>query len=100
LIIGSVKDADAGCPCPANALVRSLLRHIFVKRDEVVIIDIEASIEHLGRGTAEYVDYMLTLSEPDMKSMYVAEKTLTLAKKLDISKIFLVGNKIKDVDNK
>jgi CO dehydrogenase maturation factor len=94
LVMGSVKGAGEGCVCPANALVRSLLRHIIVKRNEAVIVDMEAGVEHLGRGTAEHVDCMLIVTEPTVKSIDVAKKIYDLAIKLKIPDIFLVGNKI------
>jgi len=94
LVMGSVKGAGEGCACPANALIRSLLRHLIVKRNEAVIVDMEAGVEHLGRGTAEHVDCMLIITEPTVKSMEVAKKIYDLAGKLKIPKIFLVGNKI------
>ncbi|MDH5770446.1 MAG: AAA family ATPase [Candidatus Bathyarchaeota archaeon] len=96
LIMGTVKSAGEGCTCPANALIRALLRHILVKRDEFVIVDLEAGIEHLGRGTAEYVDCMLIVVEPNLKSIETAKKIYNLSRELKIKNIFVVGNKIFD----
>ena len=94
LVMGVVRDASQGCMCPANYLVRALLRHILVRRGEAVIVDMEAGTEHLGRGTAKHVDYMLIVVEPTMKSLRTALKIRDLATKLGIRNIFLVGNKI------
>ena len=99
LIMGTVKSAGEGCTCPANALIRALLRHILVRRDEFVIVDMEAGIEHLGRGTAEYVDCMLIVLEPNLKSIETAKKICNLSRELKIRNIFLVGNKIFDTND-
>ena len=96
LVMGVVRDASQGCMCPANYLVRALLRHILVRRGEAVIVDMEAGTEHLGRGTAKHVDYMLIVVEPTMKSLRTALKIRELAMKLEIKNILLVGNKIMD----
>lgn len=94
LIMGTVTSAGEGCTCPANALIRALLRHVLVKRDEFVIVDMEAGIEHLGRGTAEHVDCMLIVVEPNLKSIETAKKIYSLSRELKIKNIFAVGNKI------
>ncbi|MEM3522473.1 MAG: AAA family ATPase, partial [Candidatus Bathyarchaeia archaeon] len=58
LIMGTVKSGGIGCMCPANALLRALLRHLFIERNEIVIMDMEAGLEHLGRGTAKGADVL------------------------------------------
>jgi CO dehydrogenase maturation factor len=73
LVMGTVRSAGAGCMCPANAVVRALLHHLLVKRDEAVVMDLEAGIEHMGRGTAEYVETMLIVTDPSLKSLETTE---------------------------
>jgi len=94
LVMGTIRSAGAGCTCAANALVRSLLRHLIVERDEAVVMDMEAGVEHMGRGTAKHVDTMLTVTDSSMKSLETAKKIKVLTKEIGIQKIFLVGNKI------
>jgi len=94
LVMGVVREASQGCMCPANALLRSLLRHILVQRGEVVVADMEAGTEHLGRGTAKYVDEMLVVVEPSAKSLRTAIRIRDLAVGLGVKGVFLVGNKI------
>ncbi|MEM2876252.1 MAG: cobyrinic acid a,c-diamide synthase, partial [Candidatus Bathyarchaeia archaeon] len=94
LVMGVVRSASSGCMCPANALVRSLLRYIMVKMDEVIVADMEAGTEHLGRGTAEHVDYMLTVVEPTSKALKTAQRIKDLALELSVKNILLVGNKV------
>ena len=69
LVMGTVKSAGSGCTCPANTVVRALLRHLFLERNEVVVMDMEAGVEHLGRGTAKRMDTMLIVSESSFKSI-------------------------------
>jgi CO dehydrogenase maturation factor len=92
--MGTVKSVGSGCTCPANALIRALLQHLIVKRDEFVVLDLEAGIEHMGRGTAGSVDSLLMIVEPSLKSMEIAKKIHHLAGEAEIEKNFVIGNKI------
>jgi len=96
LVLGSVEEPATGCLCPENALIRTLLYNLFVKRNEVVIVDFEAGMEHLGRGTAKGIDVMLVITEPSQKSLDLSKKIITLSKKLGIINIYLIANKIQD----
>jgi len=98
LVMGTVRSAGTGCLCPANAVVRALLQHLCVERDEAVVIDMEAGVEHLGRGTAKHVDAMLAVTDPNFKAMEAAKKIYELATELGIKKFFLIGNKVADAD--
>ena len=96
LVMGTIRSVGGGCTCPANALIRALLRHLIVERDEAVILDMEAGIEHFGRATAKHVDVMLAVADANMKALEVAKKIFQLSKEAGIEKIFLLGNKIKN----
>ncbi|MBD3214880.1 MAG: AAA family ATPase [Candidatus Lokiarchaeota archaeon] len=96
LVLGGIEEPASGCLCPENALIRTLLHNLFVKRDEVIIVDFEAGLEHLGRGTAKGIDVMLVITEPSQKSLDLSKKIITLSKKLGIINIYLVANKIID----
>jgi CO dehydrogenase maturation factor len=94
IVMGTVKSANSGCACAANAVVRALLRHLVVERDEVVILDMEAGVEHLGRGTATNVDVMLIVADANMKALEAARHIHGLASNAGLKQIFLVGNRI------
>jgi len=94
VVMGSVKSVGSGCTCPANAVIRALLRHLIVERDEVVILDMEAGVEHMGRGTAEHVDALLIVADANVKALETAKHIKDLAANAGIRQIFLVGNKI------
>lgn len=96
IVMGTVRSMGSGCTCPANAVVRALLRHLVVERDEVVILDMEAGVEHIGRGTAKHVDTMLIIVDANMKSLETAKHIHELATKAGMKQVFLVGNKIAD----
>ncbi len=96
IVMGTVKSMDSGCTCGANAVVRGLLRHLIVERDVVVLVDMEAGVEHLGRGTAKSVDIMLIVADSSIKSLEIAKRINELAAEAGIRKIFLVGNKVAD----
>jgi CO dehydrogenase maturation factor len=80
--------------CPQNALVKALIDHIVLDRSEIVILDMEAGLEHFGRGTARGVDYLLII-EPTIKSLETAKRSLLLARELGISRVWCILNKVK-----
>lgn len=94
LVLGSIEEPATGCLCPENALIRTLLYNLLVKRDEVVIVDFEAGLEHLGRGTAKGIDVMLVITEPSQKSLDLCKKIIELSKKLGVINIYLIVNKL------
>ncbi len=96
LIMGKSKAAAAGCYCPEHVFLRRLLKHLIVERDEVVIVDMEAGIEHLTRGTAESVDAFIVVVEPGQRSIQTAATVRELAKGLGVKKVFVVANKVRN----
>jgi CO dehydrogenase maturation factor len=96
LVMGTVRSAGGGCTCPSNAVIRALVRHLFVERDEVVIMDMEAGVEHMGRGTAKHVDVMLIVTDPSLRSMETAKKIYRLVVETGIENAFIIGNKIRN----
>jgi len=94
IVMGTVKSMGSGCTCPANAIIRALLRHLVVERNEAAVLDMEAGVEHLGRGTAKHVNIMLAIVDANMKSLETAKRIHELAANAGMKQIFLVGNKI------
>lgn len=99
LIMGKSKAAASGCYCPENVLLRRLLRHLMLERDEVVIVDMEAGIEHLTRGTAEAVDAFIVVVEPGQRSMQTAGTVKEMAEGLGVKKVFVVANKVRSEED-
>lgn len=96
IVMGTVKSMGSGCTCPANAVVRALLQHLIVERDEAVVLDMEAGVEHMGRGTAKHVDTMLIVVDANMKSLGIARHIHELAVDAGMKGVLLVGNKVEN----
>ncbi len=94
LVMGTVKAGNSGCMCGANALLRVLVQHLLIQRGEVVVMDMEAGLEHLGRGTARRMDVMVVVMEPRIKSIDTARRVLKLAREIEVGSVIAVGNKV------
>jgi CO dehydrogenase maturation factor len=93
LVLGAAQRAGGGCACPESVLLKSLVRHLVLKRNELVILDMEAGIEHLGRGTALGVDLLLVVVEPGQRSVDTAHRIREMAAGLGIRRFRVVVNK-------
>ncbi len=100
LVMGRSKAGGAGCYCPENVLLKSLIRHIILRMDEVVVLDMEAGIEHLTRGTSGSVDALIVVVEPGGRSVQTARQVLSLAGDLGIKKVYAAGNKVRGEDDR
>ena len=94
--LGGVKKGGAGCICPESTLLKSLVTHVVLARDEVVVMDMEAGIEHLGRGTAKAVNRLIVVVEPGRRSIETAGNIRKLASEIGLDRITLIGNKIRN----
>lgn len=95
MVMGKIKRGGSGCYCSENTLLQALLTHLLVVRNEVVILDMAAGIEHLTRATARAVDKLLIVVEPGRKSLETALRIKELAGDIGINNIAAVGNKIR-----
>ena len=100
MVMGRIKRGGTGCYCPEGALLQALLAHLLLQRDEVVIIDMEAGIEHLTRGTARAVDKLIIVVEPGRRSIETAQRIFELAEDLNLKNVAVVGNKIQNPSQK
>jgi len=94
LVMGSTKQGGGGCACPEFVLVKSLIGHLLLNRNQDLIIDMEAGLEHLGRGVTEKVDLLLVVAQPDRVSCLTASRIYKLAKDIQIQKVYGVANMI------
>ena len=97
LVVGTIKAAEAGCFCPENALVKRLIKHLILSEQDVLILDMEAGIEHLGRGTVKEMDLLVIVLEPGMRSIKVAEQIKRLGQELGIRTFGAILNKVQDI---
>ena len=95
MVMGRLKKGGSGCYCPENVLLKRLFKHLIVDRDEIIILDMEAGIEHLGRGTCENMDMLIVVIEPGLRSIQTAHFVKKMAMDLGIKSLFIVINKLK-----
>jgi len=100
MVMGRLKRGGSGCYCPENALLRALVTHLLLARDEVIILDMEAGIEHLGRATAKAVDRLIIVVEPGRRSVDSAYRVCKLAKDIALENIAVVGNKVRSPEDR
>jgi CO dehydrogenase maturation factor len=94
MVLGAVKQGGGGCACPEGTFLRTLLSHLILQRDEVVIVDMEAGVEHLGRATVKAVNALIVIVEPGSKSIQTAFQVKKLADDIGLKSIYAVGNKV------
>jgi CO dehydrogenase maturation factor len=96
LWMGTLESGGSGCACPESTLVKRLMGHLLLEEDDVVIMDMEAGIEHLGRGTAQSVDALVVVVEPGQRSIQTAYQIMHLAEDIGIGQVLVVGSKVRD----
>jgi CO dehydrogenase maturation factor len=96
LEMGSVDMGGSGCICPESAMLKTLFTHLLFRNDEVLLLDMYAGVEHLGRATVDFVDAMLVVVEPTRRSLGTAAQIKKMANDIGLTKLFLVGNKIRN----
>ncbi|MBQ4370345.1 MAG: AAA family ATPase [Oscillospiraceae bacterium] len=95
LVMGTVETGGSGCVCPENVVLKRVISNLVLARDEVVILDMEAGLEHLGRGTADFVDSFIVVAEPGERSVQTYKKVKQLAADIGVKNIRVVANKIR-----
>jgi CO dehydrogenase maturation factor len=98
LVLGGVERGGSGCACPENTFIKALITDMILYKNETLVVDMEAGVEHLGRATIRGVDSLLVVVEPSNLSISVAQKILKMAVEIGFNqdRIFIVGNKILD----
>ncbi len=99
LVLGTVDVAGAGCVCPEHVILKRLISHLVLMDDDVVILDMEAGLEHLGRGTAENMDQFVVVIEPGARSVQTYKKIKTLATDLGVKRVRVVANKVRNAED-
>jgi CO dehydrogenase maturation factor len=95
LVMGTVETGGAGCVCPEHVMLKRVISHLVTSSDDVVIMDMEAGLEHLGRGTAETVDRFVVVTEPGARSLQTLNKIKALAADLGVKRVSVVANKLR-----
>ncbi len=100
LVAGTIKAGGSGCYCPENVVLKRLFKHLVIDRKEIIILDMEAGIEHLGRGTCENMDMLIVVIEPGLRSIQTAMLVKRMSIDLGIKSVSIVLNKVKDDEEK
>jgi CO dehydrogenase maturation factor len=95
LEMGAVDLGGSGCICPESAMLKTLFTHLLFRKDDVLILDMYAGVEHLGRATVDFVDAMLVVVEPTRRSLGTAAQIKSLANDIGLNRLWLVGNKVR-----
>ncbi|MBP8973193.1 MAG: AAA family ATPase [Anaerolineae bacterium] len=96
LEMGSVDLGGSGCICPESAMLKTLFTHLLFRKDDILIFDMYAGVEHLGRATVDFVDAMIVVVEPTRRSLSTATQIKKLAADIGLTRLWLVGNKVRD----
>lgn len=96
LEMGSVDTGGSGCICPESAMLKTLFTHLLFRQDDVLLLDMYAGVEHLGRATVDFVDAMLVVVEPTRRSLGTAAQIKKLATDIGLERLLLVGNKVRN----
>lgn len=99
LVMGTVQSGGSGCICPESTVLKALMNHLVLFRDDIVIMDMEAGIEHLGRATSASVDALVIVVNPGARSRAAADKIRKLGKDIGIKNIVILGNRVKDKED-
>ncbi len=98
LEMGAVDIGGSGCICPESAMLKTLFTHLLFRKEDVLLLDMYAGVEHLGRATVDFVDAMLVVVEPTRRSLGTAAQIKKLAADIGLTRLWLVGNKVRNAD--
>lgn len=96
LVLGAITQAGAGCACPEGAFLKALLTYSILQRQEVVLVDLAAGVEFMGRASVRGIDALVVVVEPGSRSIETAVNIARMAKELGIKQVAAVANKIMD----
>ncbi len=96
LVMGTVKSGGSGCICPESTILKALMTHLVLYRDEIVLMDMEAGVEHLGRATSSSVDALVVIVNPGSRSRKAADQIRKLGLDIGIKNIVVLGNRVRD----
>ena len=99
LLLGTVETAGGGCVCPENVMLRRIINNLVLHRDDIVILDMEAGLEHLGRGTTEGMDQFIVVIEPGARSIQTYRNVKRLAEGLGVKAVKVIANKVRNEED-
>jgi CO dehydrogenase maturation factor len=100
ILMGGVQTGGSGCFCPESVVLKRFMEEVLIYRDDAVIMDMEAGLEHLGRATAQSVETLIVVVEPGQRSVGTAEAVKRLATDIGLKSVKIVANKVQDDEDK
>jgi CO dehydrogenase maturation factor len=100
LVLGAIESGGSGCACPESVLLRALLMDVVLYKDDCVILDFEAGLEHLGRATAQGVDLMAVIVEPGRRALETAASVRRMADEVGVRRVVVIGNKVANEEDR
>jgi CO dehydrogenase maturation factor len=99
LVMGTVQSGGSGCICPESTILKALMTHLVLYRDDIIVMDMEAGVEHLGRATSSSVDALVIVVNPGSRSRVAAEKIRKLGQDIGIKRIVVLGNRVRNAED-
>lgn len=99
LVMGTVQSGGSGCICPESTILKALMNHLVLFRNDIVVMDMEAGVEHLGRATSASVDALVIVVNPGARSRAAADKIRKLGSDIGIKRILVLGNRVNGVED-
>ncbi|MCQ2508919.1 MAG: carbon monoxide dehydrogenase accessory protein CooC [Lachnospiraceae bacterium] len=96
LVLGTVDTANSGCVCPEHVILKRIISHLMLRSNDVVVLDMEAGLEHLARGTTAGMDQFIVVIEPGARSIQTYKNVKRLAEGLGVKQVGVVANKVRD----
>ena len=99
LVLGTVETGGSGCVCPEHVMLKRIINHLMLRSNDVVVLDMEAGLEHLGRGTTSGMDEFVVVIEPGARSVQTYKNVKRLANDLGVKQVRVVANKVRSADD-
>lgn len=99
LVMGTVQQGGSGCICPEATILKALMNHLVLARNEVVVMDMEAGVEHLGRATSGSVDALIVVVNPGKRSRVAADKIRKLGRDIGIKNVVVLANRVRNKED-
>lgn len=96
LVMGTIQSGGSGCICPASTVLKALMNHLVLYQEDIVLMDMEAGVEHLGRATSSSMDALVIVVNPGARSRAAAPKIKKLGEDIGIENILVIGNRVRD----
>jgi CO dehydrogenase maturation factor len=100
LVTGTISEGGSGCFCPESAVLRSLMQHLILYRDDALVMDMEAGVEHIGRATTRAVDRLIIVVDPGVRSQIAARRIRRLAADIGLQRVSIVANRVRNAEER